>query len=58
MRRPVARTYVVLKQSFEVTRLKDEVAFLAHMVTTKSTDTTKSRTRMQGCIYGGNLSLP
>jgi hypothetical protein len=53
-RRPVARTYVVLKQSFKITRLKAEMAFVAHMVTTKSIDTTKNRRRMQGCIYGGD----
>jgi hypothetical protein len=44
-RRPVARTYVALKQSFKVTRLKAEVTFLTHVVTTKNIDTTKSRRR-------------
>ena len=49
----MARTYVVLKQSSKVTRLKAEVTFLAHMVTTKSIDTTKSRRRRNDVLMEG-----
>jgi hypothetical protein len=50
----VARAYVVLKQSSKVTRLKAEVTFLVHMVTTKSIDTTKSRRRRNDVLMEGS----